>query len=193
MISSTIAAVIRADVGKDPMPGAPRHVNQHPAWRHPAFEPSTEELEKEVSLARMYCGVHYRNSADVRLQDGRAGRDGPKKGVWNALGNGGGEWPDGRNSTGGGGGGGGPPPNSVATGWNSRFATIAAGRLREAVETLSRDLLRAAPNGADVTCKGSAELSPKAGRPEEGAHLMATSLELKPDRPQVMFGSRPAR
>jgi hypothetical protein len=31
---------------------------------------STEELEKEVSLARMYCGVHYRNSADVGFKMG---------------------------------------------------------------------------------------------------------------------------
>ena len=68
MISSTIAAVIRADVGKGPMPTLSTVSNTLPGvtrrWN------STEELEKEVSLARMYCGVHYRNSADVGFKMG---------------------------------------------------------------------------------------------------------------------------
>ncbi len=63
MIASTIATVIRADVGKEPLPtlsttsntlqGVTRHWN------------STEDLVKEVSLGRMYDGVHYRNSTEV--------------------------------------------------------------------------------------------------------------------------------
>ena len=68
MISATIAAVIRADVGKEKMPTLSTVSNTLPGvtrhWN------STEELEQEVSLARMYCGVHYRNSADVGFHMG---------------------------------------------------------------------------------------------------------------------------
>lgn len=68
MISATIAVIIRADVGKEPMPTLSTVSNTLPGvtrrWR------STEELEQEVSLARMYCGVHYRNSADVGFRMG---------------------------------------------------------------------------------------------------------------------------
>jgi hypothetical protein len=68
MISATLAAVIRADVGKDPMPTLSTVSNTLPGvtrhWN------STEELEKEVSLGRMYCGVHYRNSAEVGVHMG---------------------------------------------------------------------------------------------------------------------------
>jgi hypothetical protein len=63
MLASTIATLIRADIGKEALPilsttsntlqGVTRH------WT------TTEDFVKEVSLGRMYCGVHYRNSAEV--------------------------------------------------------------------------------------------------------------------------------
>jgi hypothetical protein len=68
MIAATVATVIRAEVGKDPMPELSTKSNTLPgvtrSWK------STEDLVKEVSLARMYCGVHYRNSADVGFHMG---------------------------------------------------------------------------------------------------------------------------
>lgn len=68
MISATVAAVIRADVGKGPMPTLSTVSNTLPGvTRHWT---SVEDLEAEVSLARMYCGVHYRNSADVGFKMG---------------------------------------------------------------------------------------------------------------------------
>jgi hypothetical protein len=63
MIASTIATVIRADVGKEPLPALSTRSNTLPnATRHWT---TTEDLVKEVSLGRMYCGVHYRNSTEV--------------------------------------------------------------------------------------------------------------------------------
>ncbi len=68
MISATVAAVIRADVGKSPMPTLSTVSNTLPGvTRHWT---SVEALEEEVSLARMYDGVHYRNSADVGFKMG---------------------------------------------------------------------------------------------------------------------------
>jgi hypothetical protein len=63
MIASTIATVIRADIGHEPLPTLSTQSNTLPgvtrSWR------STEDLVKEVSLGRMYDGVHYRNSTEV--------------------------------------------------------------------------------------------------------------------------------
>src|SRR3569833_4292235 len=61
----------------------------------------------------------------------------------------------------------------------------AAGRLREAVG-LYQEVLRAAPNDAEAMQRLGATLA-QLGQFEEGAHLMATSLELRPDRPQVLL------
>jgi hypothetical protein len=68
MVASTIATVIRADVGKEPMPtlstnsNTLRGVTRH--WTR------TEDVVKEVSNARIYDGVHYRNSAEVGTRMG---------------------------------------------------------------------------------------------------------------------------
>jgi hypothetical protein len=63
MVASTIATVIRADVGKEQLPTLSTKSNTLPGatrqWT------SLDDLVKEVSLGRMYCGVHYRNSAEV--------------------------------------------------------------------------------------------------------------------------------
>jgi hypothetical protein len=68
MVASTIATVIRADVGKEPMPtlsttsNTLRGVTRH--WTR------TEDVVQEVSNARIYDGVHYRNSAEVGTRMG---------------------------------------------------------------------------------------------------------------------------
>jgi len=63
MIASTIAAVIRADIGSGPMPTLMTTSNTAPGvtrqWTR------TEDLVQEVSNARMWDGVHYRNSTEV--------------------------------------------------------------------------------------------------------------------------------
>lgn len=63
IIASTVATLIRADIGPGPsptlgstsntLPGVTRH------WTSP------EEVAQEVSVARIYDGVHYRNSTEV--------------------------------------------------------------------------------------------------------------------------------
>ena len=63
MVASTIATVIRADIGKEPLPTLSTTSNTlQGVTRHWT---TTEDLVKEVSLGRMYCGVHYRNSTEV--------------------------------------------------------------------------------------------------------------------------------
>jgi hypothetical protein len=68
MVASTIATVVRADVGKEPMPtlsstsNTLRGVTRH--WTR------TEDVVQEVSNARIYDGVHYRNSAEVGTRMG---------------------------------------------------------------------------------------------------------------------------
>ena len=63
MVASTIATVIRADIGKEQLPTLSTKSNTLPGvtrqWTN------LDDLVKEVSLGRMYCGVHYRNSAEV--------------------------------------------------------------------------------------------------------------------------------
>jgi hypothetical protein len=68
MVASTIATVIRADIGKETLPELSTRSNTLPGvtrrWA------KTEDLVQEVSLGRMYCGVHYRNSAEVGVHMG---------------------------------------------------------------------------------------------------------------------------
>jgi hypothetical protein len=68
MIASTIATVIRLDVGTDPMPTLSTHSNTLPgvtrSWSR------TEDVVSEVSNARIWDGVHYRNSAEVGVRMG---------------------------------------------------------------------------------------------------------------------------
>jgi hypothetical protein len=63
MVASTLATIIRADMGHQPLPALSTTSNTAPGvtrhWN------STEDLVKEVSLGRMYCGIHYRNSTEV--------------------------------------------------------------------------------------------------------------------------------
>jgi hypothetical protein len=63
VIASTIATVIRADVGDGPLPTLMSTSNTAPGvtrqWKR------TEDVVKEVSEARILDGVHYRNSAEV--------------------------------------------------------------------------------------------------------------------------------
>ena len=63
IIASTIATVIRADVGREPLPTLMSTSNTAPGvtrqWTR------TEDVVKEVSEARILDGVHYRNSTEV--------------------------------------------------------------------------------------------------------------------------------
>lgn len=68
IIASAIATIIRADVGKEPLPtlsttsNTARGVTRH--WIR------TEDLVAEVINARIYDGVHYRTSGDVAKKMG---------------------------------------------------------------------------------------------------------------------------
>lgn len=63
MIASTIATVIRIECGKDPLPPLSSTSNTAPGvTRHWT---RLEDLVQEVSNARIYDGVHYRNSTEV--------------------------------------------------------------------------------------------------------------------------------
>jgi PAP2 superfamily len=63
VIASTIATVIRAELGRSPVPTLMSTSNTAPGvtrqWTR------TEEVVKEVSEARILDGVHYRNSTEV--------------------------------------------------------------------------------------------------------------------------------
>jgi len=63
VIASAIATIIRAEVGREPLPTLTSVSNTAPGvtrhWRR------TEEVVKEVSEARIIDGVHYRNSTEV--------------------------------------------------------------------------------------------------------------------------------
>ena len=63
VIASTIAVVIRAEVGRGPLPTLMTTSNTAPGatrqWTR------TEDVVKEVSEARILDGVHYRNSTEV--------------------------------------------------------------------------------------------------------------------------------
>ena len=62
-IASTIATVIRAEVGREPLPTLMSTSNTAPGvtrqWTR------TEDVVKEVSEARIFDGVHYRTSTEV--------------------------------------------------------------------------------------------------------------------------------
>jgi tetratricopeptide (TPR) repeat protein len=60
-----------------------------------------------------------------------------------------------------------------------------AGRLREAV-AIYQDILRAAPANADVMQRLGVALA-QGGLPEEGARLLARSVELNPNKPTVLL------
>ena len=68
MIAATIATIIRLDVGKEPLPTLSTISNTLPGvtrrWTR------TEEVVQEVSNARIWDGVHYRNSAEVGARMG---------------------------------------------------------------------------------------------------------------------------
>jgi hypothetical protein len=68
IVASTIAAVIRAEVGSDPLPVLKTNSNTAPGvtrqWKR------TEDVVKEVSNARIWDGVHYRNSCEVGVHMG---------------------------------------------------------------------------------------------------------------------------
>jgi PAP2 superfamily len=63
MIASTIATVIRADVGKDSLPILSSVSNTLPGQRR--YWKRTEDVVAEVVNARIWDGVHYRNSGEV--------------------------------------------------------------------------------------------------------------------------------
>jgi len=63
MIASTIATILKLEAGHEPLPTLSSKGNTLPGitrqWTH------TEDLVTEVSNARIWDGVHYRNSAEV--------------------------------------------------------------------------------------------------------------------------------
>ena len=68
MISSALSTVIRADIGKEALPILSTTSNTAPGvTRHWT---STEDLVKEVSMGRIYGGMHYRNSTEVGVKMG---------------------------------------------------------------------------------------------------------------------------
>jgi hypothetical protein len=68
MIASTIATILRIECAHDPLPTLSSRSNTAPgvtrSWKR------TEDLVQEVSNARIYDGVHYRNSAEVGVRMG---------------------------------------------------------------------------------------------------------------------------
>jgi hypothetical protein len=68
MIASTIATVIRLDFGKEPLPDLNSVSNTAPGvtrhWKR------TEDVVSEVANARIWDGVHYRNSTEVGTRMG---------------------------------------------------------------------------------------------------------------------------
>jgi hypothetical protein len=63
IVAAAVAAVIRTDVGPEPLPLLKTVSNTAPGvtrqWRR------LEDVVQEVSAARVYAGVHYRNSTEV--------------------------------------------------------------------------------------------------------------------------------
>jgi hypothetical protein len=63
IIAATVAAVIRAEAGREPLPTLSTTSNTLPGvTRHWT---RTEDVVKEISNARIYDGVHFRNSTEV--------------------------------------------------------------------------------------------------------------------------------
>ena len=68
IVAATIATVIRIEVGSEPLPELSSTSNTAPGvTRHWT---RTEDLELEVANARVYDGVHYRNSGEVGIRMG---------------------------------------------------------------------------------------------------------------------------
>jgi len=68
MIAATVATIIRIDVGTEPLPTLSTISNTLPGvTRHWT---RTEDVVQEVSNARIWDGVHYRNSAEVGVRMG---------------------------------------------------------------------------------------------------------------------------
>jgi hypothetical protein len=63
VIASTVATVIRAEVGREPLPTLMSTSNTAPGLTRQWTQ--TEDVVKEVSEARILDGVHYRNSTEV--------------------------------------------------------------------------------------------------------------------------------
>ena len=63
ILAATVAGVVRADVGRDPMPVLRAVSNTAPGevreWKRP------EDLAHEVAEARIYDGVHFRSSSEA--------------------------------------------------------------------------------------------------------------------------------
>jgi hypothetical protein len=68
MIAATIAAIIRIELGNDPLPTLSTVSNTLPGIRRQWTR--TEEVVQEVSNARIWDGVHYRTSAEVGARMG---------------------------------------------------------------------------------------------------------------------------
>jgi hypothetical protein len=68
MYAATVTALIRAEAGSDPLPILSTTSNTAPgvtrSWTR------TEDLVQEVSAARIYDGVHFRNSTEVGIRLG---------------------------------------------------------------------------------------------------------------------------
>jgi hypothetical protein len=68
MYAATVAALIRAEAGTDPLPTLSTTSNTAPGvtrrWTR------TEDLVQQVSAARIYDGVHFRNSTEVGTRMG---------------------------------------------------------------------------------------------------------------------------
>ena len=64
-----MGTILKAEVGSDPMPilttTSPTAKGAARSWK------TTEEFMLEVANARIYDGVHYRNSTEVGLSMGR--------------------------------------------------------------------------------------------------------------------------
>lgn len=69
IIASAVATVLRAEIGTGPMPTltttSPTAGGAARSWA------SLDDFVREVSLARIYDGVHYRNSTEVAVAMGR--------------------------------------------------------------------------------------------------------------------------
>jgi len=63
VIAAAVVAVIRAEVGRDPLPILKTISNTAPGVIREWV--SAEDLVQEVSTARIHAGVHFRNSTEV--------------------------------------------------------------------------------------------------------------------------------
>jgi len=68
IVASTIGALIRAEVGHDPLPTLKTNSNTAPGITRTWAK--TEDVVQEVANGRVYDGVHYRNSCEVGVHMG---------------------------------------------------------------------------------------------------------------------------